>query len=62
VEELEGVTAFRIYPNPATTEIRYEYITVQPGNLTITLTVNRVRQVLSRKLDANNGDHQGVME
>ncbi|MFK7755360.1 MAG: FG-GAP-like repeat-containing protein [Flavobacteriales bacterium] len=62
VEELEGVAAFSIYPNPASTEIRYEYSIIQSGDLTLTLSDNQGREVYNLELDANNGDHQGVID
>ncbi len=62
VEELKGIESFTIYPNPAATEIRYEYSTLSAGNLFVSLSDSQGKEVFVRQLDAQNGSHQGVID
>lgn len=62
IEEFESINEFNLYPNPASTEIRYEYNSTQAGKIVITLSDNQGREVYSNQLRSQVGTHQGVID
>ena len=61
VEEIPELTNFILYPNPASTEIRYEYTAVESGDLLVTLIDQRGRTVFRENFNTAVGSHQGVI-
>lgn len=61
IEDFEAISSFSIYPNPATTEIRYEYNAINAGRMVISLTDANGREVFMNQLDRQVGSHQGVI-
>lgn len=61
IEDFEAISSFSIYPNPATTEIRYEYNAVNAGTMLISLTDANGRSVYKDYIESQVGSHQGVI-
>ena len=61
IEDFEAISSFSIYPNPATTEIRYEYNAINAGKMFISLTDVNGREVYTDRLESQVGSHQGVI-
>jgi len=61
IEDFEAISSFSIYPNPATTEIRYEYNAVNAGRMFISLIDANGRSVYKDYIESQVGSHQGVI-
>ncbi len=61
IDELEGISAFNLYPNPASGEIYYEYTAIKTGDVMMSLTDISGKEVFSQTLDSTVGSHNGVI-
>jgi len=62
IDELESITSFKLFPNPASTELRYEFSALKAGNLMVSLYDATGKEVYNNYLDIQNGSHQGVID
>jgi len=56
------LSSFSMYPNPVSTELRYEFFALQSGNIEVSITDLNGKLVVSEQVTANTGNNTGVID